>query len=87
MLNDVFDAVVTTCILRPHVSAQTVELQLPIEVWLSDVAGQSTFIADLPVWRWRTPFDRVPSRMTMTWEAQELRPECPRVGAAVTNHE
>ena len=50
------------------VRAREVELTLPIEVWLRDVDGESTFIADLPIWRWRTDFDQTPSRLQITYE-------------------
>jgi hypothetical protein len=44
---------------------------LPIEVWLKDVEGEQTFIADVPVWRWRTAFDQEPSRLQVTLEESE----------------
>ena len=55
-----------------QVRAREVELTLPIEVSLRDVAGESTFIADLPLWRWRTDFDRRPSRIRITFEECQL---------------
>ena len=50
------------------VRAREIELTLPIEVWLRDVDGESTFIADVPLWRWRTDFDQTPSRLQITYE-------------------
>lgn len=55
-----------------QVRAREVELTLPIEVSLRDVAGESTFIADLPLWRWRTDFDRRPGRIRITFEECQL---------------
>ena len=68
MLGDVFDAVQAARDEIPQVRARSVELSLPIEVWLQPVDGETTFIADVPIWLWRTVFDQVPSRMQITWE-------------------
>ena len=50
------------------VRAREVELSLPIEVWFREVDGEATFIADVPIWRWRTDFDQTPSRLQITYE-------------------
>ena len=74
MLIDVFEAVDAVPTSRPPVRARSVELTLPIEVWLRPGDGdadETTLIADLPVWRWRTVFDQTPSRIRITWEESE----------------
>jgi hypothetical protein len=51
-----------------------VSLDLPIEVSLARRGGEFTFLADVPCWRWRTPFDRQPGRMILHYtKAQEIR--------------
>jgi len=72
MLIDVFGAVETARTEAAQVRARSVEMTLPIEVRLEDIGGESTFVADLPVWRWRTFFDQTPSRLRITWEEIEL---------------
>jgi len=71
MLIDVLDGLDTTYATGSGVRARSVELTLPIEVWLRDHEDETTLIADLPVWRWRTAFDQTPSRMRITWEERE----------------
>jgi hypothetical protein len=71
LLTDVFDGVMSVQSDRLRVSTRSLELKLPIEVWLRDVDGEATFIADVPVWRWRTAFDQEPGRMSITWETVE----------------
>jgi hypothetical protein len=68
MLTDVARAFETTRIKCAQVRASNVEMTLPIEVWLRDIDGELTFIADVPVWRWRTEFDQRPSSLKITWE-------------------
>ena len=68
MLADVVGAVEAAHTSDFRVRAREVELTLPIEVWLRDIEGESTFIADLPIWRWRTDFDQRPSQLRITYE-------------------
>ena len=69
MLIDVFDAVVAVRTEHARVHARSIELTLPIEVWLRDDGGdEPAFVADVPVWRWRTDFDQQPAQMSITWE-------------------
>ena len=72
MLIDVFKAVETARTDLVQVRTRSLEVTLPIEVWLPEIEGESTFIADVPVWRWRTVFDQAPSRLRITWEESEL---------------
>ena len=54
-------------------------VDLPIEMAMhrvevkgkGDGEGELEFLADVPRWRWRTPFDETPSRLRITWV------ECP----------
>jgi hypothetical protein len=71
MLIDVFDAVVAVRTDHGRVHARSIELSVPIEVWLREVGGEPTFIADVPVWRWRTAFDQPPARLHITWETAD----------------
>lgn len=48
------------------------ELTLPIEVSLEQADGETTFIGDLPVWRWRTVFDRQPGSINIVYEESEI---------------
>jgi len=68
MLTDVISGVLVAHTPGFTVRAREVELTLPIEVSFRDIDGESTFIADLPVWRWRTDFDQPPSRLQITYE-------------------
>ena len=72
MLTDVLEAVEAAATAGLGVRARQVELTLPIEVWLSDLAGESTFIGDLPVWRWRTDFDLLPSKLRIVYEESQI---------------
>ena len=72
MLTDVLAAVEAAHTTALQVRARRVELTLPVEVWLRDIDGESTFIADLPVWRWRTDFDQRPSQLRITYEECQL---------------
>ena len=72
MLTDVFDGVSGGRTAGAQVRTRSLELTLPVEVWLQDVDGEPTFIADVPAWRWRTVFDQTPSRLRITWEESEL---------------
>ena len=72
MLTDVLKAVETAGTAGLQVRARQVDLTLPVEIWLRDIGGESTFIADLPVWRWRTDFDQRPSRLQITYEEIQL---------------
>jgi hypothetical protein len=72
MLNDVYDAVQTSRSEVPGVRATRVELTLPVEVRLEQAGGELAFIADVPVWRWRTVFDQTPGQLRIHWEEVPL---------------
>ena len=72
MLTDVLGAVEVAHTDDLQVRARQIELTLPIEVRLRDIEGEYTFIADLPLWRWRTDFDQRPSRLQITYEECQL---------------
>jgi hypothetical protein len=72
MLTDVFSAVEIVQAPGLKVRPRQVELKLPIEIGLRDVGGELTFIADLPLWRWRTDFDQRPSQLRITYEESKL---------------
>ena len=69
MLSDVFEAMLVGRGAPAHVTTRSLELKLPIEVSLRHIGGEQAFIADVPVWRWRTDFDQEPGRLHITWEA------------------
>jgi hypothetical protein len=68
MLSEVFDAVQASQFLAPAIRATSMELTLPIEVRLEEVEGELSFVADLPLWRWRTDFDLRPGQLRIGWE-------------------
>lgn len=68
LLIDVFDAVAAVRTEHAAVRAESIELDLPIEVSLLDDGDGLTFVADVPVWRWRTAFDQRPARLHVAWE-------------------
>lgn len=72
MLTEVLGAVGAMGQERLPVRTKRLELTLPIEVSLQEVDGETTFIADLPVWRWRTVFDRRPSSISIVYEESEI---------------
>lgn len=72
MLIDVLAAVEMGHTNALEVRTRQIELTLPVEVWLRDIGGEATFIADLPVWRWRTAFDQRPSQLRITYEECQL---------------
>lgn len=72
MLTDVLGAVSAFGNESLHVRTRRLELTLPIEVSLHEVDGETIFIADLPVWRWRTVFDTQPSQISIVYEESEL---------------
>jgi len=72
LLTDVFAGFTAARTEYTQLRARSVEMTLPIEVRLEEVAGEMTFIADLPLWRWRTDFDQTPSRLRITLEESEL---------------
>jgi hypothetical protein len=43
----------------------TLVVVLPVEVALERTDSEIVFVADVPRWRWRSDFDRTPSRLTM----------------------
>lgn len=67
MLSDVFDVMPTTRANSIGVRATEVSISTPIEVELIATGSELLFIADLPVWRWRTEFDQTPGRLQITW--------------------
>jgi len=69
-LADVFDAVLAVRSDQARISARSVELRLPLEVSLDTDGTEPAFIADVPVWRWRTDFDQEPGRLSITWQAE-----------------
>jgi len=71
MLTEVLSALGAVRNETLQVRARSLELTLPIEVSLRETAGETTFIADLPVWRWRTIFDRQPSSISIVYEESE----------------
>jgi len=71
MLTDVLGAVDMARQDQIAVRTSSIELTLPIEVFLVELEGETTFIADLPVWRWRTIFDQPSSSLSITYEASQ----------------
>lgn len=67
MLSDVFDVMPTTRADSLGVRAKEVSISAPIEVELVEAGSELLFIADLPLWRWRTEFDQIPGRLQITW--------------------
>jgi hypothetical protein len=55
----------------PGIRARRLDLLLPIEIWVRASGGELQFLADLPIWRWRTDFDQKPSRMHVVFEESE----------------
>ena len=53
MLTDVQAATEVTAGAGEKVRIRSVEMTLPLEVWLDDEAGEMRLLGDLPVWRWR----------------------------------
>jgi hypothetical protein len=43
----------------------TLVVELPVEVALVRSGDDIAFVADVPRWRWRSDFDRSPSRLVM----------------------
>jgi len=72
MLTEVLGAVEVARNDLLQVRTKRLELTLPIEVSLQEIDGEQTFIGDLPVWRWRTIFDRRPSSISIVYEESEL---------------
>lgn len=72
MLTEMLDVLGTVSDETVRVRTKRLELTLPIEVSLQVIDGEATFIADLPVWRWRTVFDRQPSSINIVYEESEL---------------
>lgn len=71
MLIDVFASIEPAALAGFRVRARQVDLDLPIETRLIEEKGELTFIADLPVWRWRTDFDQPPSRLRISYEERQ----------------
>jgi hypothetical protein len=71
MLTDVLGAVYMARQDQIAVRTSSIELTLPIEVFLVELEGETTLIADLPVWRWRTIFDQPSSSLSITYETSQ----------------
>jgi hypothetical protein len=54
----------------PSIRIDEVTMTLPLEVRLGGEGRETTLLAELPVWRWRTEFDPQPSRLRVTWIAR-----------------
>lgn len=72
MLTEIVGAVGSVAAAGSQVRTRRVELTLPIEVWLRNTGTETTFIADVPVWRWRTDFDQPSSRLQIICEESQL---------------
>ena len=72
MLTELLGAVSVAGNESLQVRTRRLELTLPIEVSLQEVDGETIFIADLPVWRWRTVFDTQPGSISIVYEESEL---------------
>jgi hypothetical protein len=42
-------------------------IDMPIEMAVRREGDETEFFAHAPRWRWRTPFDEIPSRLRITW--------------------
>jgi len=72
MLSEVFDALLATGGEVTYVRASELDLNLPIEVRFRMRGEDAEFFADVPVWRWRTDFDRPLGRLHVRWEESEI---------------
>jgi|HubBroStandDraft_6_1064221.scaffolds.fasta_scaffold150261_2 hypothetical protein len=73
MLVDVTQGVLAARSPGVGVHAESIELELPVEIRLIQrVGGMPAFAGDLPVWRWRTEFDQKPNRLSVTWTKVDL---------------
>ncbi len=52
------------------VRARSVEMDLPLEALLGSEGSETVLLAGLPLWRWRTDFDRIPGRLRMRWQEE-----------------
>ena len=68
MLTDVHAAAQIARHGLASVRATQIEMNLPIEVRVEVIDGETTFLANLPLWRWRTDFDVIPGRLRVQWE-------------------
>ena len=67
MLAEVSAAAFAGSPARLPVKATSLELALPVEIEFRLADGEIMFVADVPVWRWRTVFDQTPSQLRITW--------------------
>ena len=71
-LVDLASAVVAAMPAGSPVRARRLELALPLEVRLAQQNGEASFLGELPLCRWRTDFDLLPSQMRIVWTTSEL---------------
>jgi hypothetical protein len=50
---------------RDLIRVTALDVDLPIEIELSQHDDELLLLADLPRWRWRSVFDRVPGRLSL----------------------
>jgi len=68
MLLELATGLTGTDVGGPALAVSRLELDLPIEVSVRPAEPVPELLADLPRWRWSTPFDQVPSRMRVRLE-------------------
>lgn len=51
----------------PGLRATSIEVSLPVEIALDQVAGETVLLADLPAFVYRTAFDLPPARLRVRW--------------------
>jgi hypothetical protein len=55
---------------RELIRVTALDVTLPVEIELSQHDDELLLLADLPRWRWRSVFDRVPSRLSLHWREE-----------------
>jgi hypothetical protein len=71
MLVEVSGGALTALTGAPGIRPRRLDLTLPIEIWVHTLEGDPLFLADLPIWRWRTDFDQTPSQLHLVFEEGE----------------
>jgi hypothetical protein len=56
----------------PPLRIDQFEMTLPLEVRMRPGGGDTTLLAELPVWRWRTDFDLQPNHVRIIWTASTV---------------
>lgn len=51
----------------PGMRATSIEVNLPVELALGEVEGETVLLADLPAFVYRTAFDQPPARLHVRW--------------------